>query len=121
MKFTSEGGITIEAIKQADVVKVLVHDTGRGISPQNQNLLFRKFQQAGDSLITRDTTKGTGLGLYISKLLVEGMGGKIALEKSEVGKGTTFSFTLPVSKDVQEITPLPNVDILTHAEMVTLP
>jgi len=77
------------------MVKVGVEDTGRGIPKENQSLLFRKFQQAGSSLFTRDTTKGTGLGLYISKLLVEGMGGKIELVRSEEGKGTVFAFTLP--------------------------
>jgi hypothetical protein len=71
-------------------------DTGRGIPPENQGLLFRKFQQAGSSLYTRDTTKGTGLGLYISKLMIEGMGGKIWLENREIDKGTTFAFCLPI-------------------------
>jgi two-component system sensor histidine kinase BarA len=81
-------------------VKVLVSDTGPGISDENQRLLFRKFQQAANSFMTRDA-RGTGLGLYISKLLSEQMGGKIALEHSKVGVGTTFSFTLPAAKDGQ--------------------
>ncbi|HEX7259628.1 MAG TPA: ATP-binding protein, partial [Candidatus Saccharimonadia bacterium] len=76
-------------------------DTGRGIPKDMQSLLFRKFQQAGSSLLTRDTTRGTGLGLYISKLLGEKMGGKISLENSEPGKGTTFSFSLPLATSEQ--------------------
>jgi len=97
VKFTTVGGITITAHVQEPMVKIEVTDTGRGIPLANQNLLFRKFQQAGTSLMTRDTMKGTGLGLYISKLMIEGMGGTIQLEKSEEGKGTTFSLTLPIA------------------------
>lgn len=97
-KFTEKGMITVSAvIKPEGFVKILIADAGRGIPSANQNLLFRKFQQAGSSILTRDTTKGTGLGLYISKLMVEGMGGKIQLESSAEGKGSTFSFLLPVA------------------------
>lgn len=96
-KFTEKGSISISATSENDTVKVLVTDTGRGMNEEAKKLLFHKFQQAGDSLLTRDTTKGTGLGLYISKMILESMGGKINLEKSELGKGTTFSFTLPVA------------------------
>ncbi|KKQ98300.1 MAG: putative sensor/response regulator hybrid [Candidatus Woesebacteria bacterium GW2011_GWB1_39_12] len=96
IKFTEVGGVTISLVPKEGFVQINITDTGRGISKELQKLLFRKFQQAGSSLYTRDTTKGTGLGLYISKLMVEGMGGKIWLEKSEVGRGSTFSFTLPV-------------------------
>jgi len=95
--YTPKGGVTVEVMKEGDFMKVFVTDTGEGISPQNQNRLFRKFQQAGKEMLARDVTKSTGLGLYISKLLVETMGGKIWLEKSEVGKGSTFAFTLPIA------------------------
>jgi len=95
-KFTDSGQITLSTQTEGKFLKISVHDTGRGISPEGQKLLFHKFQQAGDSLLTRDTTRGTGLGLYISKLLVQGMGGQINLEKSS-RSGTTFFFTLPLA------------------------
>ena len=96
MKFTEHGKIVITALPEGQVLKVFVSDTGPGISPESQKLLFHKFQQANNNPFTRETSRGTGLGLYISKLLVESMGGHIALEGSEPGKGTTFSFTLPL-------------------------
>ncbi|HSX35794.1 MAG TPA: HAMP domain-containing sensor histidine kinase [Patescibacteria group bacterium] len=96
-KFTESGGITLSAEVEGDHVKVLVVDTGHGMTAKSQQLLFHKFQQASSSLLTRDTTRGTGLGLYISKMIVETMGGKIKLEKSVEGKGSTFSFTVPVA------------------------
>jgi PAS domain S-box-containing protein len=95
VKFTEKGGITISLKPQEAFLEIFITDTGRGIPLLNQSLLFRKFQQAGESLFTRDTTKGTGLGLYISKIIVENMGGTIRLVSSKVGKGTTFVFTLP--------------------------
>lgn len=97
VNYTSKGGITITSSESHGQVKVTISDTGKGIEPQNQSLLFRKFQQAGPSILTRDITRGTGLGLYISKLLVEKMGGEIKLEESNVDKGSSFSFTLPVA------------------------
>lgn len=97
-KFTKKGGVTISIRSAEDSVEVCVTDTGEGIPKELQGLLFRKFQQAGSSLYTRDTTKGTGLGLYISKLLLEGMKGQIWLESSETGKGSTFCFKLPLVK-----------------------
>jgi signal transduction histidine kinase len=97
-KFTKKGRIVVAAGQEGNTVKVTVSDTGHGIPQENQKLLFKKFQQAPiTNSYTRDVTKGTGLGLYISKLMVEGMGGKIWLERSEVGKGSTFAFSLPVA------------------------
>jgi signal transduction histidine kinase len=95
VKFTEHGSITITNRGDDHFIYTLVTDTGRGMPPESQRLLFRKFQQAGDSLLTRDTTKGTGLGLYISKLIVEKLDGRIALENSEPGVGRTFAFSLP--------------------------
>ncbi|MBP9817068.1 MAG: hypothetical protein KBD05_03510 [Candidatus Pacebacteria bacterium] len=95
IKFTEKGGITISAEQTDTEVIVRVKDTGVGISEQNQTLLFRKFQQAGEDTLARDNSQSTGLGLYISKLIMNSMGGKIVLEESEFGKGSTFSFTLP--------------------------
>ncbi len=94
LKFTEKGSVIISITKEGAFLKISIQDTGRGIPLPLQNLLFRKFQQAGSSLYTRDTTKGTGLGLYISKMMVEGMGGSIELEKSEENVGSTFTFTL---------------------------
>jgi len=95
--FTSAGGVEVKAARSDGFLKVEITDTGKGISQQNQNLLFRKFQQANDSLLIRDTKRGTGLGLYISKLLIEGMGGRIGLESSDAHKGSVFYFTLPLA------------------------
>lgn len=95
--YTEHGSVTV-SIEQSDHhLNIKVTDSGKGISLQNQNLLFRKFQQANVTLYTRDASQSTGLGLYISKLMCEAMGGVIYLEKSEVGVGSTFVFTLPLA------------------------
>jgi two-component system phosphate regulon sensor histidine kinase PhoR len=96
--YTDRGGCVISAaMNDPKYVKISVSDSGKGIPPQSQNLLFRKFQQANTNIYTRDSARSTGLGLYISKLMVEAMRGSIFLEKSQVGEGSTFSFTLPVA------------------------
>jgi signal transduction histidine kinase len=95
LKFTENGTIIISSYSEENTVKIEVSDTGRGIPLLLQNLLFHKFQQAGSSTITRDGAKGTGLGLYISRLMAEGMSGKLELEKSVEGKGSVFCLTLP--------------------------
>jgi signal transduction histidine kinase len=97
MKYTDKGKVSVSFKKGVDNVEIFVADTGRGISAENQTLLFHKFQQAGSSIFTRDTSKSTGLGLYISKLMIEGMGGSIKLVSSEEGKGSVFSVTLPLA------------------------
>jgi signal transduction histidine kinase len=96
MKFTEKGTITIDAHVQGNMLKVFITDTGPGISEENQRTLFHKFQQSGGNPLTRDAARGTGLGLYISKMLCEQMGGNTVLEHSEVEHGTTFSFSLPL-------------------------
>ncbi len=97
ISYSEAGGCTVDISFEDHHVKVSVADTGKGIAPQNQNLLFRKFQQANVSLYVRDLSRSSGLGLYISKLMIEAMHGSIYLEKSEIGAGSTFVFTLPVA------------------------
>ena len=97
VNYTHAGSVRVSVALKDGLLQVKVADTGVGISPQNQTLLFKKFQQAGEKILTRDVTRGTGLGLYISNLLAQGMGGKVYLESSEVGKGSTFVFILPAA------------------------
>ena len=93
IKFTSRGGrVTMRARREDGSVRVSVSDTGVGIAPEDVKRLFDKYEQAR-SRATRGE-KGTGLGLYITKQLVELHGGEIKVD-SEVGKGSTFSFTIP--------------------------
>ncbi len=97
IKFTDRGQVIVSGKAEGQMVRCFVKDTGLGMSDDSHRLLFRKFQQAGTSLLTRDATKGTGLGLYISKLIVELSGGSIKLEESKPGEGSTFSFLLPAT------------------------
>jgi len=98
VKFTDAGSITVGLALDGKNVKLSVTDTGKGIPLGSQGLLFHKFQQASNNILTRDATRSTGLGLYISKLLMTGMGGEIFLEKSAAGKGATFSVLIPTVK-----------------------
>ncbi|OYT42133.1 MAG: hypothetical protein B6U86_00895 [Candidatus Altiarchaeales archaeon ex4484_43] len=100
IKFTEKGGIVIEARREKDNILVKVKDTGIGISKENINKLFTKFYQVDSSLSRR--YGGTGLGLAICKKIVEAHGGKIWVD-SELGKGSTFQFTLPVKKQTPKI------------------
>jgi signal transduction histidine kinase/Pyruvate/2-oxoacid:ferredoxin oxidoreductase delta subunit len=94
IKFTDQGSITCRARRYyEDKIEVSIIDTGIGIDPENQDKVFEKFKQVGDTLT--DKPKGTGLGLSICKQIVEQHGGRIWVE-SKVGKGSTFSFALPV-------------------------
>lgn len=104
MKFTSSGTVTISFKPELKFIKVLIKDNGQGMSVEAQKLLFHKFEQTGSTVLTRDSVRGTGLGLYISKLIIEQMGGSIHLESSKPGVGTTFSFSLPISPDNKETT-----------------
>ena len=92
LKFTEKGSITISYTEQDGMVSVFVKDTGIGILAKNQAKLFGKFQQVFQG--TEDRPSGTGLGLYISKAMAQKMGGDLWLEKSEVGRGSTFGFSL---------------------------
>lgn len=94
IKFTSEGSIICRVKKTNKEVIISIIDTGIGIATDDQNQVFEKFKQVGDTLT--DKPKGTGLGLSICKQIVEYHGGRIWVE-SELGKGSNFSFTLPTT------------------------
>jgi signal transduction histidine kinase len=90
IKFTKEGTISINAdMKDNTEVTITIKDTGAGIHPEILPRLFTKFATKSDI--------GTGLGLYISKVIVEAHAGRIWAENNPDGKGATFVFTLPLS------------------------
>ncbi len=96
LKFTPRGSITVRASAHADLGHIMfeVVDTGVGIPPDRQKLIFEKFTQADGS--TTRKYGGTGLGLAISRSLVELMGGVIGVHSEGEGKGTRMYFSLPV-------------------------
>ncbi len=95
IKFTPEGGrITLEIDAEGPQVVLVVKDTGVGIAPEDQDLVFEKFRQAGN-IMTREYG-GTGLGLSIVRELSKLLGGDVSL-KSELGRGSTFTVRLPVA------------------------
>jgi len=94
--YTGKGGtITLTAEKQGDWVEISVSDTGRGIPAEDLPNIFERFYRVDRSRAR--ATGGTGLGLTIAKRLVEAHGGEIAVQ-SELGKGSRFSFTLPIAE-----------------------
>jgi PAS domain S-box-containing protein len=95
LKFSPEGGAVTVSVKQTDgTAEVSVTDEGIGIAPEQVERVFDRFYQI-DSSETR-SFPGSGLGLYIAKELVQSMGGEITVE-SEQGRGSTFTFTLPLA------------------------
>jgi signal transduction histidine kinase len=93
IKFTPEGGsINLRAMPGDGVVEVSVSDTGVGIAPQDQEAIFEEFRQVGTAA---KKVEGTGLGLALSRKFIELHGGRIWVQ-SEVGAGSTFTFSIPM-------------------------
>jgi signal transduction histidine kinase len=97
VKFTEEGSITVKMKREKvdnnnshELIVVSIRDTGKGIDPAVKDKLFGKFETKSE--------KGIGLGLYISRKIIEAHGGKIWAENNPNGKGATFSFSLPIVK-----------------------
>ncbi len=88
IKFTQKGGIVVAAKRSGEGIEVSVRDEGAGISPKVMPRLFEKFVTASDT--------GTGIGLYLSKAIVEAHGGKIRAENNR-GRGATFYFSIPAT------------------------
>jgi signal transduction histidine kinase len=96
LKFTPEGGrIDVRAEANGDGTEISVSDTGVGIAPEDQAAVFEEFRQVGAAA---KKIEGTGLGLAISRKFIELHGGKIWV-RSEMGAGSTFTFSLPLTTD----------------------
>ena len=99
IKFTHKGSIKIEyTLNESNMLVFSVKDTGIGIPEESQIKIFERFNQIEETI--KDSRKGTGLGLAISKGFAELMGGKIWVE-SELGKGSTFCFSIPYARSVE--------------------
>jgi signal transduction histidine kinase/CheY-like chemotaxis protein len=110
VKFTNAGTVTCSVFQKDGSIVVGITDTGIGIAPEDHDKVFEQFKQVGDTLT--DKPKGTGLGLPICKEIVEHHNGSIWLE-SELGKGSTFYFMLPVIKSYEkEMKPIQLNDLL---------
>jgi signal transduction histidine kinase len=93
IKFTPDGGrIEVRAIHLDGSVEVSVSDTGVGIAPEDQGAIFEEFRQVGTAATK---VEGTGLGLALSRKFIELHGGRIWVQ-SQVGAGSTFTFTIPI-------------------------
>lgn len=93
LKFTDKGSISISTRTNEDFDFIVVIDTGTGIDPADQEKLFERFRQFSNS--TSNKYVGSGLGLYIARNAARKMGGDIRLEKSALGEGSTFVFSIP--------------------------
>jgi two-component system phosphate regulon sensor histidine kinase PhoR len=95
IKFTDKGSITIGASEnEKGIVLVKVTDTGEGVKEADQKRIFNRFYRVND--FRTQKAGGTGLGLYISRTFITALGGRIGVN-SEIGKGSTFWFTIPVA------------------------
>lgn len=107
LKFTPNQGTIEVGFKVVDGdIEVAIKDSGVGISKEDISKLFKKFERLDNSYVAAATTGGTGLGLYICRLLVDKMGGKIWASSEGLGHGTTFTFSLPIA----------TADTLAHPE-----
>jgi|WetSurMetagenome_2_1015567.scaffolds.fasta_scaffold20446_5 signal transduction histidine kinase len=100
LKFTPEEGtirilVEYDSSKKEEVVSVI--DNGKGIAKEDISKLFQKFSMIGNNCLVKQNTQGTGLGLYLSKSMIELMNGRIWVESEGEGKGSKFSFTLKIA------------------------
>lgn len=105
IKFTSKGSITISYAQERDHLRVSVQDTGIGISPKNRERIFERF------IKVNEFKQGTGLGLTISKTIIESLGGTIGVDSIE-GEGSTFWFTLPMQEEKKQA----NIPLISSRE-----
>jgi signal transduction histidine kinase len=102
LKFTPAGGsVTVRAEPAGDRVRVQIRDTGVGITSEQAARLFKPFEQVHESQVANKG--GSGLGLYITRGILELHGGRIWVESGGQGQGSTFSFEIPVHSKVRPI------------------
>ncbi|MCU0546268.1 MAG: GAF domain-containing protein [Oscillatoriaceae cyanobacterium Prado104] len=109
VKFTPSGSVTCQARLMNDEIVVSIIDTGIGIAPEDRSKVFERFKQVGD--ILTEKPQGTGLGLPICLQIVEHHGGRIWVE-SELGKGSTFAFSIPLDRNVKLLSEYANIPAL---------
>lgn len=98
LQYTPEGGkVTITAKQVAGEIQISVHDTGVGIPPEHLSHIFDRFYRV-DKSRSRQAGGGSGIGLTIARAIVEAHGGNIGVQSEGEGQGSTFIFTLPISK-----------------------
>ena len=96
IKYTNEGFIHVSMEEERGMIRVIVEDSGVGISEESMKTLFTKFSRGTDS--AKIYTEGTGLGLYVGKNLVESQGGRVYAESEGAGKGSRFIVEMPIQK-----------------------
>jgi signal transduction histidine kinase len=98
LQYTPEGGrVTISAKQINSEIQIAVRDTGIGIPPEQLTHIFDRFYRV-DKSRSRQAGGGSGIGLTIARALIEAQGGRIWAESAGQGKGSTFTFTLPIAK-----------------------
>lgn len=97
IKYTNEGFVHVSMEEDNGMIRIIVEDSGVGISDESMKTLFTKFSRGTDS--AKIYTEGTGLGLYVGKNLVESQGGRVYAESEGTGKGSQFIVEMPVQKN----------------------
>ena len=111
IKFTEQGEVSVDAVQSGNAIEISVTDTGIGIASDKLSIIFNSFEQLQGH--SKRQQSGTGLGLAVTKQLVELHGGRISVT-STVNKGSCFSFTLPINAD--QITDVTNVAKSTNQQ-----
>lgn len=119
LKFTKNGSITLSFKPEGNYVVTSVTDTGSGMPAETKEELFKKFTKPGDPTVAT-MSAGSGLGLYISKKFVEHHGGKLWLQGSEPGKGSTFCFSIPISGTPEAKRVVEDIAIIQNLKQVHL-
>ncbi len=94
IKYTKEGFVYVSIEEDKRSIRVIVEDSGVGISPESLKTLFTKFGRGTDD--TKMYTEGTGLGLYVGRNLIESQGGHIQVESDGIGEGSRFTIEMPI-------------------------